>query len=491
VPFPRPRSLGGLIFLGLLLVSLPLLGGVVSAALEISRLADSSERLVLHGMQATRYSQAMVRQVAAMERSARLYQLLGQSELRAVFEENYRRMRAVLDGLAVLPGDPTRDTLVADIRARAQTIAERLASPDAAARSAALREFGTLSQDTGRLALLASQQITRELDGVRAETESTRRRLLWQSMALVPISIGVAFGFALLLGRPLRDIDTAIANLGHGRLDQPVSVRGPPTDLEALGRQIEWLRRRLLEVAEERERFLRHVSHELKTPLANIREGSELLLEGAVGSLRPEQHEIASILRENGLRLQQLIENLLSYSQWQSKRGELELSEFPLRPLIDAAVQSYQLRVAGRRLRLDADVEDLTLIADRNKLKLILDNLLSNAVKFSPEGGIVRVTARSEAGDLVLDVADEGPGVADDDRDRVFEPFYQGTTPQDGLVGGTGIGLSVVQEFTNAHGGSIELVDNLGRGAHFRLRLPMHAQGVSPRTHAGAQGLRL
>jgi two-component system sensor histidine kinase GlrK len=158
--------------------------------------------------------------------------------------------------------------------------------------------------------------------------------------------------------------------------------------------------------------------------------------------------------------------------------------------LIDAAVQSYQLRVAGRRLRLDADVEDLRLIADRNKLKLILDNLLSNAVKFSPEGGTVRVTARSEAGDLVLDVADEGPGVADDDRDRVFEPFYQGTTPQDGLVGGTGIGLSVVQEFTNAHGGSIELVDNLGRGAHFRLRLPMHTQGVSPRARAGAQGLR-
>lgn len=490
MPFPRPRSLGGLIFLGLLLVSLPLLAGVVSAALEISRLADSSERLVLHGMQATRYSQAMVRQVAAMERSARLYQLLGQPELRAVFDENHRRMQAVLDGLALLPGDPTRDTLVADIRARAQSIAERLASSDAAARSAALREFGQLSQDTGRLALLASQQIDRELDGVRAETERTRRRLIWESMALVPISIGVAFGFALLLGRPLRDIDTAIANLGHGRLDQSVSVRGPPTDLEALGRQIEWLRRRLLEVAEERERFLRHVSHELKTPLANIREGSELLLEGAVGSLRPEQHEIASILRENGLRLQQLIENLLSYSQWQSKRGELELTEFPLRPLIDAAVQSYQLRVAGRQLQLIAEVEDLTLVADRNKLKLILDNLLSNAVKFSPERGVVRLTAHAEAEDLVLDVADEGPGVADADRDRVFEPFFQGGTPQDGLVGGTGIGLSVVQEFANAHGGSVELVDKVGRGAHFRLRLPMHTSAVAPGSQASAQTLR-
>jgi two-component system sensor histidine kinase GlrK len=490
VPFPRPRSLGGLIFLGLLLVSLPLLVGVVSAALEISRLADSSERLVLHGMQATRYSQAMVRQVAAMERSARLYQLLGESELRAVFDENHRRMRAVLDGLALLPGDPARDTLLDEIRARAQSIAKGLASPEATARAAALGEFGELSQDTGRLALLASQEIDRELEGVREETEKTRRRLLLETMALVPISIGVAFGFALLLGRPLRDIDTAIANLGHGRIDQPVSVRGPPTDLEALGRQIEWLRRRLLEVAEERERFLRHVSHELKTPLANIREGSELLLEGAVGSLRPEQHEIASILRENGLRLQQLIENLLSYSQWQSKRGELDLTEFPLRPLIETVIQSYQLRVAARKLRLDADVEDLVLNADRNKLKLILDNLLSNAVKFSPEGGVIRLTARSEDGHLVFDVSDEGPGVAAADRDRVFEPFFQGPTQQDGLVGGTGIGLSVVQEFANAHGGSVHLVDDVAdQGAHFRLRLPVRFSAVEPRSHGVAQAV--
>ena len=487
--FPRPRSLGGLIFLGLLLVSLPLLGGVVSAALEISRLADSSERLVLHGIQATRYTQALVRQVAAMERSARLYQLLGRPQLRGVFDENHRRMQAVLDGLAVLPSEPARDALVAGIRARAQDIAHRLGSQDAGPRAAALSEFGALSQDTGRLSLLASQQIDRELEGVRAETERTRRRLLWQTAALIPISVGAAFTFALLLGRPLRDIDVAIANLGNGRLDQPVNVRGPPTDLEALGRQIEWLRRRLIEVAEERERFLRHVSHELKTPLANIREGSELLLEGAVGSLRPEQREIAGILRENGLQLQQLIENLLSYSQWQTKRGGLELSQFQLKPLIDSVIESYQLRVAARRLRLAVDVDDLVLDADRNKVKLILDNLLSNAVKFSPAGGVVGLAAHAEGDQLILDVTDEGPGVAPTDRGRIFEPFFQGATPQDGLVRGTGIGLSVVQEFARAHGGNIELVEGGGRGSRFRLRLPMGRSGVGDAAQVVAQAV--
>ena len=474
---PRPRSLSGLILLGLLLVSLPLLGGVLSAGLEISRLADSSERLVLHGVQDTRYSQALVRQVAAMERSARLYQLLGRPELLEVFDENHRRMQAVLDGMAALPAAGARNELLASIRDRAARIARGLASREAEARSSALREFGALAQDTGRISLLASQQINRELDGVRAGTEQARRRLLWQAAALVPISVGLAFAFALLLGRPLRDIDQAIGNLGLGRLDVPVSVRGPPTDLEALGRQIEWLRQRLREVAEERERFLRHVSHELKTPLANIREGSELLLEGAVGTLRPEQEEIAGILRENSLRLQQLIENLLSYSEWQTKRGGLEPSEFRLGPLVDSVVGSYQLRIAARRLRLEAAIDNLELEADRAKLRLILDNLLSNAVKFSPEGGVIRLAARADGDSLELDVADDGPGIAPEERERIFAPFFQGATPQDGLVRGTGIGLSIVQEFAHAHGGTIELVDDGRPGAHFRLRMPLRRAG--------------
>ena len=108
VRFARPRSLSGLILLGFALVSMPLLAGVVSAALNITRLSASSERLVLHGVEATRYTQAIVRQIAAMERSARLYQLLGRAELLDVFGENRRRMETVLDALETLPGDGAR-----------------------------------------------------------------------------------------------------------------------------------------------------------------------------------------------------------------------------------------------------------------------------------------------------------------------------------------------------------------------------------------------
>ena len=140
------------------------------------------------------------------------------------------------------------------------------------------------------------------------------------------------------------------------------------------------------------------MSHELKTPLANIREGTELLMEGAVGSLSGEQREVAGILRDNSLRLQRLIENLLSYSEWQAKRSDLEVSEIRLLPLVKSAIETYQLPINAHSLRLDLQVPDLTLNADRAKLKLILDNLISNAVKFTPDGGTITLRAAYDDG---------------------------------------------------------------------------------------------
>jgi len=295
---------------------------------------------------------------------------------------------------------------------------------------------------------------------------------MWQTAALLPIILLLGYLFTLRVIRPLRGIDAAIGALGHGQLQQPIAIRGP-SDLQALGAQLEWLRVRMREVADERNRFLRHMSHELKTPLANIREGSELLVEGAVGRLAPEQREVAGIMRDNSLRLQRLIENLLSYSEWQARRGALDLSEFELRPLLEATLGQYQLPLGARRIRVDLEVPDLVLQADRAKLRLVVDNLLSNAIKFTPDGGTITLRAAEQHGWLELEVADTGPGIAAEQRERIFEAFYQGATPAGSLVRGTGIGLSIVQEFVRAQGGTVELVDGEFPGAHFRIRLPM------------------
>jgi len=293
----------------------------------------------------------------------------------------------------------------------------------------------------------------------------------------VPLVLLAVVMFTLGLGRPLRQIDRAITELGSGKFSRPIAVSGP-VDLERLGRQLEWLRNRLVDLAQERNRFLRHMSHELKTPLANIREGTELLMDGAVGELGTGQREVTGILQENGIKLQRLIENLLSFSAWQSNSVGLEPTEFRVRPLIKQVLENQQLTLVSQRARLDAQVEDITLMADRGKMRLILENLLSNAIKYSPRGGVIHLRARARDGEFVLEVADAGAGIAPDERARIFDAFYTGRAPS-GHVKGTGIGLSVVNEFVHVHKGTIEIVDGEFPGAHFRIRMPLRVTRVA------------
>jgi two-component system sensor histidine kinase GlrK len=467
--------LSGLILLGFAIVALPLLLGTISAAVEMRNLAATSEQLVVNGVAATQYTQALVRQVSSLERTVRLYQIIPRPALLDTFKQNRNLLVATLDSFERLPGgDSERTAVIESMRVTVTAISQSFATKVPSRIAAAQRLFTQLSRDAGQLSTLASAQTDRELKQLQSKTEKARRRLFLQSAALVPITLALIALFAVFLARPIRQIDEAIGNIGHGRLATPVAIRGP-SDLEALGRQLEWLRARLTEIAEERNRFLRHMSHELKTPLANIREGSELLMEGAVGSLSVEQREVSGILRDNSLRLQRLIENLLSYSEWQAKRGGLDASEIRLQPLVKSAIETYQLPINAHRLRLDLQVDDLVLHADRAKLRLILDNLISNAVKFTPDGGTITVRAKPDDSgkQVIVDVADTGPGIPSDERARIFDAFYQGATPQGGLVRGTGIGLSVVQEFVHAHGGTVELLDGEFPGAHFRVRLPL------------------
>jgi len=311
---------------------------------------------------------------------------------------------------------------------------------------------------------------------LRVRTQQAQRQLFWVFALLIPLTIVTTLVFSLRIGRPLRQIDRAISELGSGALFRPIDIQGP-VDLAKLGRQLEWLRMRLLDLAQERNRFLRHMSHELKTPLANIREGTELMMDGAVGSLQGGQREVMAILHENGLRLQRMIENLLSFSAWQASSIGLEISEFRLRPLVKQIIENQQLALLSQRVRLEVIIEDLTVEADRGKLRLILENLLSNAIKYTPRSGTIHVRARAAGDDLVLEVGDSGPGVPAEERTQIFEAFYTGKSPG-GHVKGTGIGLSVVLEFVTAHKGEISIVDGEWPGAHFRIRMPLRSSGI-------------
>ena len=475
---PRPKSLSGLMLIGFTIVAAPLLFAIVNAAVQMNRLSIRSQQLVAHGMQGTRSNQRMFQEIEALDRQARLYQVTGSADLLDAYAQHHARLITATHGLLTLPLDETSQEGVRAVESKADQLLQDLrhAAPNSSRMAEVIAAFPQLLEAASGVSDRISLQIDKETASLELATQRAQENLVWQTLLLVPMTLAVVGVFTYLFGRPIRAIDRAISELGRGTFSRPIAIRGP-ADLERLAAQLEWLRGRLLDLAQEKNRFLRHMSHELKTPLANIREGTELLMDGAVGELQSGQREVTAILRENGMKLQRLIENLLSFSAWQAKSVGLEVSEFKLRPLIKSVLENQQLTLVAQRVRLDVQVEDLTPLADRSKVRLILDNLLSNAVKFTPRGGTISLHARAEREQLILDVMDSGPGIPADERNRIFEAFYQGKTPQGGHVKGTGIGLSVVTEFVNAHGGSIEIFESKSGGAHFRIRLPLRAAG--------------
>jgi two-component system sensor histidine kinase GlrK len=476
--------------IGFTIVAAPLLFAIVNAAVQMNNLSTRSEQLVVHGVRGTRSNQRMFEEIGALERTARLYQIIGSADLLDVYARNHERLAGNVDELLAMPLDGASHDDALALQAEADRLHRELqrTAPNSAHMAELINAFPELAEMASKISNRVSAQIDRELTSLQLATTRAQRNLFWETLLLVPLTLAVVAVFTYLFGRPIRAIDRAISELGRGTFSRPIAIRGP-ADLERLAAQLEWLRGRLLELAQEKNRFLRHMSHELKTPLANIREGTELLMDGAVGELQSSQREVAGILRENGMKLQRLIENLLSFSAWQAKSVGLEVTEFKLRPLIKSVLENQQLTLVAQRVRLDVQVEDLTPFADRAKVRLILDNLLSNAIKFTPRGGTISIHVRGEREQLILDVMDSGPGIPPDERKRIFEAFYQGKTPQGGHVKGTGIGLSVVTEFVMAHSGAIEILEAKGGGAHFRVRLPMRQAALPPsreKAHAAA-----
>jgi two-component system, NtrC family, sensor histidine kinase GlrK len=480
----RPKSLSGLMLFGLLLLALPLLVAIITAALQIRTLATKGQQIVIEGVTAARASQQLFSEIASLERTARLYDVLNDPKLLDTYKEEDETFSSTRAKLYVDATEATRQTLtqVAVVERAIRTVVLTTPASTAAADTASLtRQFSTLSALVDKVAEQSNQEIDSEVASLQRQTDRARERLFWQAALLLPLTLIAIITLTLVVGRPLRHIDRAINDIGHGNISHPITVRGPH-DLERLGKQLEWLRLRLLELAQERNRFLRHMSHELKTPLANIREGTELLMDGAVGELDTAQREVTAILRDNGIKLQRMIENLLSFSAWQTSSSVgLETSEFRLRPVVKQVLENQQLTLLSQRVRLDVQVEDVTLVADRSKIRLILENLVSNAVKYSPKGGTIHIKAATDANSLIIDVADNGPGIPKEDRDHVFEAFYTGRAAKTTAVKGTGIGLSVVLEFVAAHGGTVEIVDGEYPGAHFRIRMPINlARGGRP-----------
>lgn len=232
---------------------------------------------------------------------------------------------------------------------------------------------------------------------------------------------------------------------------------------------------RLSELEADRARVLRHLSHELKTPLAALREGVSLLRDEIVGPLTAEQREVTGILEHNTAVLQCQIEELLNYHATVLDAVVVQRRRVDLRALLEGVVASHRLQLQGQKLSVTIDCHCGQACLDPDKMRVALSNLLSNAIVYSPVGGEIRLAVAPFEGDkLFIDCIDAGPGVAPADIERIFDPFVQGGRRPAAGQHGSGVGLSIVREVAAAQGGRVYLLPT-PQGAHFRMELPYEA----------------
>jgi len=474
-----PKSFFKLLLIGFALVMLPLIFAFGNAALYFDHLAAQSRKAITQAVQATRSSRVLAEQLTSMERSARQYFVLNDRLLLDSFVHTHENFSVTVHELSSLPLEQAQRHELETLSSREAAL-YRLVSAEPMTKSssqAMVSEFVELSDLAQDILNASNRQTDRESETLAKSAERAQQILLWQAMALFPVAILVAVIITFLLAQPIRRMDSAIRRLGSGDYSEAIAIDGPG-DLRTLGERLNWLRIQLLQLEEQKKRFLRHVSHELKTPLTAIREGSELLTDEVGGSLKPQQREIASILRENSMRLQKMIENLLNYSAVEFQKPELKLEAIALADMVNKILSECALTISRKQINIQADLAQATLIADREKLYTIMDNLLSNAIKFTPQGGSIAITVRETTESVALDVRDSGPGVGVHDREHLFDPFYHGSSPYDGRVPGSGLGLSIAKEYVELLGGNIALLSS-DQGAHFRVVLPRQHQDIS------------
>jgi two-component system sensor histidine kinase GlrK len=364
------------------------------------------------------------------------------------------------DQLAALKRTMLQEATLYQVLVKAKRVDRRKIGPLAA----------ELSENASEVLAISTRVADREVQRLRIDAESVQRQLVLLVLFSTALALAIALALTRHVVRPIAQLDTAIRQLGSADFSQPIAVRGPD-DLKTLGERLDWLRRRLAELEAEKNRFLRHLSHELKTPLTALREGAELLHDEIGGPLSSQQRKVVVIMKDNSIKLQRLIEALLDYQRALHASASLEVRSVSLRTVVHEAAQSHELAAQAKGLRVAIDAEPATLEADPDKLRSIFDNLIGNAIKFTPAGGSVSVLARSSGDQTLIDVIDSGPGVPAEEREAIFDSFFRGTARAGARVEGSGLGLAIVREFVEAHGGKISVLAE-ARGGHFRVALP-------------------
>lgn len=468
----RTRSILQLTILGFLAVAALLISALVISARQLDMLTTSGQQTVNQSANAMRASRELIEHSGALERSARQFLILRDPALLEVYDDRREALHETLLQLLALGND----TAIAEQAGELRDIEFQAYRELNAATSETNFEYPRLLETAYELTRLTAAWVDARAAQLREQTATSQRALNTRTLLLVCTALLLAVLFVALITRPLRRLDTAIKNLGSGQYEDRIEIGGP-SDLQLLGSRLDWLRDRLQQLEQQRSEFLRHVSHELKTPLAAMQESAALMADGIAGPVNEEQRTLIAILSNNCQRLLSLIEGLLRHNADSFAIVDAPPEAIKLTDMVSDIVLTHQAVASNAGINIQTQLDNIAISGDRERIRVVVDNLLSNAVKFSPQGGAIDVSMMRDGELVTIDIKDEGPGVADAELDKIFTPFFQGSARPREHYHSTGLGLAIAREYAERAGGKLTVFNRkAGQGACFRLSLPRHWQ---------------
>ncbi|MEN3752235.1 HAMP domain-containing sensor histidine kinase [Mangrovibacter sp. SLW1] len=463
-----PRSLRQLVIMAFLLVLVPLLVLARQAWQSLNALSDQAAQTNRNTLVDARRSEAMTSLALEMERSYRQFCVLDDNTLRNVYQTQHSRYLALLD--AWNSGLPD-STILQQLRDNLDALSH-LQCTNSVPEKRSAQNLEIFADNNASLVQATRAMVYSRGQQLQQEIAERGQYFGWQALILFIVTLVLVMLFTRTIIGPVKAIEAMINRLGEGQfLSSEESVKGPK-ELQVISQRIVWLSERLAWLESQRHEFLRHISHELKTPLASLREGTELLADEIAGPLNTDQQDIVQILDSSSIQLQKLIEQLLDYNR-KIVESAIELLPVELGVLIDQVVSANALPARAKMMHTVIELDEPYCLADPAQLTTALDNLYSNAVHYGNESGSIYLHSARSGQYISIDIANTGTPIPDSEKNMIFEPFFQGRQQRKGAVKGSGLGLSIARDCVHRMQGELSIVEHKKGDVCFRITLPV------------------
>lgn len=321
--------------------------------------------------------------------------------------------------------------------------------------------------------IVGSVYLAKTVGSIEETVRHTRTSLIVFSVLIVLLIGMLSFAMSYVVTSPIAEFTAVAREISKGNFSKRIKVRGH-NEIAQMGETFNYMCDELGLLEEKRRNFVSDASHELKTPMAGIK----LICDSLVSAENLDAatvKEFLGDLSEEVDRLTRIIERLLALTKLDAGGASLKLEEVDIKTLMDSVIRNLKTLALPKDIVLYSDYKNREfkpILLDYDKIFEAVYNIADNAIKYSPQGSLVEFGLYESGKDIVIEIKDNGPGIPENERERIFERFYRLDDSRARDTGGTGLGLAIAKEGVVMHGGSIEVTDSEKGGSVFTIRLP-------------------